>query len=50
MNTASGGLLDGEVARLFPDADEMAAAVRHSTPFGRPGEEGELADVVRRVL
>ena len=48
VNTASGGLLDGQVATLFPEAARLADRVRAATPLGhRLGSETELAEVVR---
>lgn len=49
-NTASAGLLDGDVARMFPDAEGMVEAVRRATPLGRLGNEADLADVVLFLL
>ncbi|MEQ0565507.1 SDR family oxidoreductase [Amycolatopsis sp. NEAU-NG30] len=47
VNTASGGLLDGAVATMFPDAAALAARVRAATPLGhRLGSERELAELV----
>ncbi|MBB5957178.1 NAD(P)-dependent dehydrogenase (short-subunit alcohol dehydrogenase family)/3-oxoacyl-(acyl-carrier-protein) synthase [Saccharothrix tamanrassetensis] len=47
VNTASGGLLDGTVATLFPDAERLAERVREATPLGhRLGREEELAELV----
>ncbi len=46
VNTASGGLLDGSVAGLFPDADRLRSTVVAATPLGRLGTEAELAEVV----
>ncbi|MBM7815140.1 SDR family oxidoreductase [Saccharothrix algeriensis] len=47
VNTASGGLLDGAVAGLFPDAARLAERVRAATPLGRRlGREEELAELV----
>ncbi|MFF1613946.1 SDR family oxidoreductase [Amycolatopsis sp. NPDC058278] len=47
VNTASGGLLDGAVAALFPDAERLAERVREATPLGhRLGREEELAELV----
>ncbi|WP_410625155.1 SDR family oxidoreductase [Amycolatopsis sp. cmx-8-4] len=48
VNTASGGLLDGQVATMFPEATPLAERVRAATPLGhRLGSEAELAEVVR---
>lgn len=47
VNTASGGLLDGSVAGLFPDAARLRATVVGATPLGRLGTEAELAQVVQ---
>ncbi|WP_216216734.1 SDR family oxidoreductase [Amycolatopsis aidingensis] len=47
VNTASGGLIDGAVAGMFPDAGLLADQVRAATPLGnRLGREEELAEVV----
>jgi NAD(P)-dependent dehydrogenase (short-subunit alcohol dehydrogenase family)/3-oxoacyl-(acyl-carrier-protein) synthase len=47
VNTASGGLVDGSVAGLFPRADQLAAQVKAATPLGhRLGTEEELAELV----
>ncbi|MEV0675204.1 SDR family oxidoreductase [Actinosynnema sp. NPDC050436] len=47
VNTASGGLLDGAVAGLFPEARRLADRVREATPLGhRLGREEELAELV----
>jgi len=47
VNTASGGLLDGSVATMFPHAHELADQVRRATPLGhRLGTEHELAQLV----
>ncbi len=47
VNTASGGLIDGAVAEMFPQADQLAARVKAATPLGhRLGTEEELAELV----
>ncbi len=47
VNTASGGLIDGSVAGMFPQADRLAAQVKAATPLGhRLGTEEELAELV----
>ena len=47
VNTASGGLIDGAVAGMFPEADRLAARVKEATPLGhRLGTENELAELV----
>jgi NAD(P)-dependent dehydrogenase (short-subunit alcohol dehydrogenase family)/3-oxoacyl-(acyl-carrier-protein) synthase len=47
VNTASGGLLDGAVAGLFPGHELLARRVRDATPLGhRLGKESELAELV----
>ncbi|MFD8493102.1 SDR family oxidoreductase [Amycolatopsis sp. NPDC059657] len=47
VNTASGGLIDGTVATMFPHAAELAQRVREATPLGhRLGSERELAELV----
>jgi NAD(P)-dependent dehydrogenase (short-subunit alcohol dehydrogenase family)/3-oxoacyl-(acyl-carrier-protein) synthase len=47
VNTASGGLLDGTVATMFPEAASLAEQVRAATPLGnRLGSEAELAALV----
>lgn len=50
VNTASGGLIDGTVAGLFPHASEMRDLVAGSTPLGGIGQPEELADVVLFLL
>ncbi|RMI36877.1 SDR family oxidoreductase [Streptomyces triticirhizae] len=50
VNTASGGLIEGEVAGLFPSPEEMDRQVRRNTPLGRLGRPEELAEVVLFLL
>jgi NAD(P)-dependent dehydrogenase (short-subunit alcohol dehydrogenase family)/3-oxoacyl-(acyl-carrier-protein) synthase len=45
VNTASGGLIDGSVAELFPNAKQLRSNVIAATPLGRLGTETELAEV-----
>ena len=46
VNTASGGLIDGSVADLFPAAAELRSSIIAATPLGRLGTEAELAELV----
>ena len=46
VNTAAAGMLDSEVASLFPRAAEMRRAVVGATPLGRLGRPEEFAEVV----
>src|SRR5207302_5653657 len=46
VNTASASLIDGEVARLFPDYDEVVRVTVASTPLGRLATADDLAGVV----
>ncbi len=46
VNTASGGLIEGDVAGRFPDAEGMADVVRQATPLGSLGTADDLADLV----
>ncbi|WP_214370577.1 SDR family oxidoreductase [Pseudonocardia sp. H11422] len=47
VNTASGGLLDGAVAGMFPGSDGLVRRVREATPLQhRLGREEELAELV----
>jgi NAD(P)-dependent dehydrogenase (short-subunit alcohol dehydrogenase family)/3-oxoacyl-(acyl-carrier-protein) synthase len=50
VNTASGGLIEGEVVELFPHAAEMRELVARSTPLGGIGRPEDLADVVMFLL
>lgn len=47
VNTAAAGMLESEVADLFPDAESMQRVVREATPLGhRLGRPEEFAEVV----
>jgi NAD(P)-dependent dehydrogenase (short-subunit alcohol dehydrogenase family)/3-oxoacyl-(acyl-carrier-protein) synthase len=46
VNTASCSLIDGDVANLFPQAEEMKVVTRDSTPLGRLAVAEDLAGVV----
>jgi enoyl-[acyl-carrier protein] reductase III len=46
VNTVSGGFIDTDALKVFPNYDEMVAEVVRRTPFGRMGTPDELADVV----
>ena len=46
VNTASCSLIDGDVANLFPQADEMKAVTTQSTPLGRLATAEDLGGVV----
>lgn len=50
VNTASGGLIEGDVANLFPSPEEMHRQVARNTPLGRLGRPEELAEVVMFLL
>ncbi|UED86501.1 SDR family oxidoreductase [Streptomyces profundus] len=50
VNTASGGLIEGDVANLFPSPEEMHRQVARNTPLGRLGRPEELAEVVLFLL
>ncbi|SOD64502.1 Ketoacyl-synthetase C-terminal extension [Streptomyces zhaozhouensis] len=50
VNTASGGLIEGDVANLFPSPEEMHRQVARNTPLGRLGRPEELAEVVVFLL
>ncbi|WP_062204955.1 SDR family oxidoreductase [Streptomyces sp. NBRC 109706] len=50
VNTASGGLIEGDVASLFPEPEEMYRLVARNTPLGRLGRPEELAEVVLFLL
>ena len=46
VNTVSGGFIDTDALKIFPNYDEMMAEVIRRTPFGRVGTPDEIADVV----
>ncbi|HET6298473.1 MAG TPA: SDR family oxidoreductase [Kribbella sp.] len=46
VNTASCSLVEGEVATLFPRAEEMRQVTVDSTPMGRIATEDDLARIV----
>jgi NAD(P)-dependent dehydrogenase (short-subunit alcohol dehydrogenase family)/3-oxoacyl-(acyl-carrier-protein) synthase len=46
VNTASCSLIDGEVANLFPHADQMKEVTVRNTPLGRLATAEDLAGVV----
>lgn len=46
VNTASCGLIDGELAPLFPRAEEMRQVIVEATPLGRLASEEDLANLV----
>lgn len=46
VNTVSGGFIDTDALKVFPNYDDMVAEVVRRTPFGRMGTPDELADVV----
>jgi cytochrome P450/NAD(P)-dependent dehydrogenase (short-subunit alcohol dehydrogenase family)/3-oxoacyl-(acyl-carrier-protein) synthase len=46
VNTAAAGMLESEVAGLFPDAERMQRVIREATPMGRLGRAEEFAEVV----
>jgi NAD(P)-dependent dehydrogenase (short-subunit alcohol dehydrogenase family)/3-oxoacyl-(acyl-carrier-protein) synthase len=46
VNTAAAGMIESEVANLFPDATAMHREVRKATPFGRLATPEEFADVI----
>jgi len=45
VNTVSGGFIDTDALKVFPNYDDMVAEVVRRTPFGRMGTPDELADV-----
>nr|MDT0657085.1 SDR family oxidoreductase [Micromonospora sp. DSM 115978] len=47
VNCVSGGLIAGDVADAFPDAESMQSVVADATPLGRLGRATELATIVR---
>ncbi|MEW5702176.1 MAG: SDR family oxidoreductase [Candidatus Zixiibacteriota bacterium] len=46
VNTVSGGFIDTDALKSFPNYDDMMREVIHRTPFGRVGTPDEVADVV----
>jgi NAD(P)-dependent dehydrogenase (short-subunit alcohol dehydrogenase family)/3-oxoacyl-(acyl-carrier-protein) synthase len=46
VNTASCGLIDGDLANLFPQAEEMKAVMARSAPLARLATAEDLAAVV----
>jgi enoyl-[acyl-carrier protein] reductase III len=46
VNTVSGGFIDTDALKSFPNYDEMVTEVVRRTPFGRVGTAAEIADVV----
>ncbi len=46
VNAVSGGFIDTDALKSFPNYDEMLREVIRRTPFGRVGQADEVADVV----
>ncbi|MBI3872493.1 MAG: SDR family oxidoreductase [candidate division Zixibacteria bacterium] len=46
VNAVSGGFIDTDALKIFPNYDEMLREVVRRTPFGRIGTPEEIADVV----
>jgi enoyl-[acyl-carrier protein] reductase III len=46
VNAVSGGLVDTDATRSFPDKDLLFNEVSHRTPAGRIGRPEDLAKVV----
>ncbi|MCP4580147.1 MAG: SDR family oxidoreductase [candidate division Zixibacteria bacterium] len=46
VNTVSGGFIDTDALKVFPNYQQMVDEVRRRTPFGRIGRAEEVADVV----
>jgi enoyl-[acyl-carrier protein] reductase III len=46
VNCVSGGFIDTDALKIFPNYDEMLKEVERRTPFGRVGTPDEVADVV----
>jgi enoyl-[acyl-carrier protein] reductase III len=46
VNTVSGGFIDTDALKSFPNYDEMYREVVRRTPFGRVGQPDEIADVI----
>ncbi|MEV6342956.1 SDR family oxidoreductase [Actinoplanes sp. NPDC051851] len=50
VNTASGGLIDGQVATLFPEPETVRGLAVRNTPLGRIGRPEEIAALVLFLL
>jgi enoyl-[acyl-carrier protein] reductase III len=46
VNTVSGGFIDTDALKVFPNYQDMVDEVVRRTPFGRIGRPDEVADVV----
>jgi enoyl-[acyl-carrier protein] reductase III len=46
VNTVSGGFIDTDALKVFPNYDSMVEEVKRRTPFGRMGTPDEIAEVV----
>ncbi len=46
VNAVSGGFIDTDALKIFPNYSEMMREVERRTPFGRVGTPEEVADVV----
>ena len=46
VNTVSGGFIDTDALKVFPNYQQMVDEVVRRTPFGRVGTPDEIADVV----
>ncbi len=46
VNCVSGGFVDTNALKVFPNYEEMLDGVKKRTPFGRVGTPAEIADVV----
>jgi len=46
VNCVSGGFIDTDALKSFPNYDKMLREVSERTPFGRVGKAEEVADVV----
>ena len=46
VNCVSGGFIDTDALKVFPNYDKMLQEVKDRTPFGRVGKPEEVADVV----
>ncbi len=50
VNTASAGMVDGEVATRFPSAASMRQVITDAAPLGRLATEDELAEIILFLL